>query len=59
MSYVGNEMGGKRYKVAQKYVQAGVIIFIGIATFTMLTLWLLRNQWATFYSNENLTVVAM
>lgn len=39
LTYVGGEMGKRRYKVAQQYVLAGVLVFAGISSFSMTALW--------------------
>jgi MATE family multidrug resistance protein len=59
MTYVGSEMGKRRYKVAQKYSIAGVIIFVCSAAVLMALLYLLRDPWASFYSNDDATKKAL
>ena len=59
MTYIGAEMGRKRYKTAQKYAIMGGVIFAVSAGFLIGMIYLLRNQWANFYSSDEPTREAM
>jgi len=52
MSFVVTEMGLRNTKNAKKYAAAGISIFLATAAIIILLLYLFREAWADFYTNN-------